>query len=222
MASRALESAERASILSVLVTNDTESPTYTLTLKGDGISIDKKVDGAVAGAITRLVFEGVVPAGVGVGVGAGAGTGDQSPSQQTKRRASRRRATETGGEDGAPKKRRRAGGPGLVKDMTMRPAGKTSFKDFIEEKQPKNHLEKQTAIVYWLKHEAGYDEGITFDHVNTCYVEAGWRRPKELDVSMRLTANKTGWLDTGDSSNLRITTRGEDAVQHEMPRKAEK
>ena len=70
--------------------------------------------------------------------------------------------------------------------------------------------------MYWLQHVAEVD-GITVGHVNTCYQEAGWPRPKDLAVSLRLTASKTGWLDTSDAQNVTTTTLGEDFVRHSLP-----
>ena len=104
----------------------------------------------------------------------------------------------------------------------MRPSGKTSLVAFVEDKQPKYHNEKQTVILHWLTHEAGLAEGVTVDHVNTCYVEAKWARPADLENNLQVNANKKGWLDTSDMENIKLTTRGEDLVQHELPRGAKK
>ena len=89
------KSAERASILSVLVTNDTDSPTYKLSLTGEGIMIDTQVNKAVAGAVARLVFEGVAAVAPSVQ------REDDPPPPPKKRRASRVRGTPAGGEGGA-------------------------------------------------------------------------------------------------------------------------
>jgi hypothetical protein len=104
--------------------------------------------------------------------------------------------------------------------LSLRPKGKIAFADFIKEKQPKTHQEQQTAIVYWLRHEAGMSSGITVDHINTCYRAAGWRRPTDLLSSvMTNTAAKKGWLDTRDTDNITLTPPGEDMVVHDLPRK---
>ena len=89
--------------------------------------------------------------------------------------------------------------------------------DFAAEKIPAGHKERQAVAVYWLQHVAEV-EGITVGHVNTCYQEAAWTRPKNLAVSLGLTASKTGWLDTADATDVTVTTRGEDYVRHSLPR----
>ena len=87
---------------------------------------------------------------------------------------------------------------------------------------PSSHQQKQAVILYWLKHEAGLGTGITVDHVNTCYLDANWARPAELPNSLSVTANKKGWLDSRNFDDLKITTRGEDIVQHDLPPKGKK
>lgn len=131
----------------------------------------------------------------------------------------RTRGTKAPDGEGAvkPKRRRRSGGPGIVKDLSLRPSGKTSFVTFAKEKKPRTHAEKQAVIVYWLQHEAGMSKGITPAHINTCYQEAGWPRPTDLVANLYLTAHRKGWLDTSDIENIIVPTRGEDLVQHSLP-----
>ncbi len=89
--------------------------------------------------------------------------------------------------------------------------------DFADEKRPKTHQQKQAVIVYWLRDEAGLQQGITVDHINTCYQAAGWKRPKNLENSVVVTSMRKAWLDTSDLSNITLTVPGEDLVSHELP-----
>ncbi len=93
--------------------------------------------------------------------------------------------------------------------------------EFVEEKQPRNHFERQAVLVYWLGKIAGMEEGITVDHVNTCYVTAKWKRPAQFEANLQLTAARRGWIDTSDGSNIRITVPGEDFVVHDLPGSAD-
>ena len=120
--------------------------------------------------------------------------------------------------EGGPRKARgRTGSPSLVRDLSLRPKGKQAFMEFVEEKQPRNHFEKQAVVVYWLEKIASMQEGITVDHVNTCYVTAKWKRPARFEANLSLTAARKGWIDTSDGSNIRITVSGEDFVVHDLP-----
>ena len=189
--------------------------TYKLSLSGEGLKIDKELDRETALQIVALAMGGSPPAAP-----SGRSGRTESPTTPQRKSRTRRRATTAEGEQPKPKRRRRSGGPGLVKDLTLRPGGKKAFKDFAEEKQPKTHQQKQAVIVYWLRHELGMESGITADHVNTCYLDAGWVRPANLDNNLQVTAAQKGWLDTSDMDNITIGTRGEDVVQHDLPAKS--
>jgi hypothetical protein len=178
---------------------------YRIKLEGDGVQITKALDPATAARVIELVVGG-------------------APTKATSARTAKRRkrgggAAPEAGEAGR-SRRRRADSPRIVKDLSLRPSGKQAFADFVAEKQPSGHKEQQVVAVYWLQHIAEV-AGITVGHVNTCYREAGWSRPKDLAVSLRLTASKNGWLDTGDAQDITTTVQGEDFVLHNLPRPSE-
>jgi len=102
-------------------------------------------------------------------------------------------------------------------DLSLRPKGKKAFAEFVAEKQPGSHQQKQLVAVYWLAKEAGLAFGITVDHINTCYQGAGWKRPGNLRNSLAVTSVKKGWLDTSDGNDIKLTVPGEDFVLHELP-----
>jgi hypothetical protein len=187
-------------------TDDPGNATYKITLEGDGVQINKALDPATAARVIELVVGG-----------AAAPTASSGRSAQRRKRGGG--AAPEAGEAGR-SRRRRAGSPGIIKDLSLRPSGKQAFADFVAEKQPSGHKEQQVVAVYWLQHIAEV-AGITVGHVNTCYREAGWSRPKDLAVSLRLTASKTGWLDTGDAQDITTTVQGEDVVLHGLPRPSE-
>lgn len=93
--------------------------------------------------------------------------------------------------------------------------------EFAEEKQPRNHFEKQAVTIYWLAKTLEMQDGITIDHVNTCYVGAKWKRPANFENNLQLTATRKGWIDTSDGSNIQITVPGEDLVVHDLPVKSD-
>lgn len=177
---------------------------FQVAVSGDGVSIERKVNAEIAAQIIQLAVGGKL-------------TSDASAPKKPRQRKRPRKGGSTGAEDSPKARKKRAGLPGIVKDLSMRPKGKVAFKDFIEAKKPKTHGEKQVVIVYWLREEAGLSTGIDIDHVNTCYRDAGWQRPSDLDNGLRTTASRKGWIDTSDMSDIQLTSRGEDQVEHELP-----
>jgi hypothetical protein len=187
---------------------DTSSLTYKITIDGNGVKVAKHIDAATATEILSLVMSGST-------------TQTAPPSRRSpKRAASNGTAKPAGTSTG--KTKRRAGSPGIVKELSLRPKGKTSLVDFVAEKQPSTHQQKQALIVYWLRHIGDMSQGITVDHVNTCYLEANWPRPTNLPNALAVTSKRKGWLDTSDMSNIRLTTRGEDEIKHNLPPKQKK
>lgn len=182
--------------------SDVPSATYKITLKGDGIAVDKEIDGATATEVVALIMGGASP---------GIGTSSHRRSTSRKRAASKPSAARRG------KPKAKARQPGVINDLNLRPSGKQSFVDFAKEKKPGGHFEKQAVILYWLRHSAGLSAGITLDHVNTCYTAAEWKRPARFASNMSLTAARKRWIDTSDMSNIVLTTLGEDEVKHNLP-----
>jgi hypothetical protein len=188
--------------LQVATAGDSGNATYRVTVEGDGLKIDKELDRETALQVVELVMGGV----------------PEAPARRSRKPAVRRKAAgrAKSGEPTRSPRRRRSSSPGIVKDLSLRPSGKQAFVEFAKEKAPSNHYEKQAVIVYWLQHVAATN-GTTVGHVNTCYQEAGWTRPTDLDANLSLTASRKGTLDTSDMDNITVTTRGEDLVRHSLP-----
>src|SRR5688500_16314770 len=108
--------------------------TYQLKLTGDGVTIDKPLDPETARAVLAVAMGGTAP------------TGSTSSQRRSSRRSARKPKPSEGG---AKPKRRSRQSPGIVKDLSMRPKGKKTFKDFVAEKNPRTHTEKQIVIVHW-------------------------------------------------------------------------
>jgi hypothetical protein len=130
-------------------------------------------------------------------------------------RAERPKRTRAGGGGGKPKKR--SASPKTLGTLDLRPNGGTTFEDFVAEKKPQTHEQKQIVIIYWLEKVASVSS-ITVDHINTCYQAVRWPRPKDLNNSLRTLASKKGWIDTSDMSNITIEVLGENEVNHKLPK----
>jgi len=110
--------------------------------------------------------------------------------------------------------------PSIVKDLNLMPEGKASFRSFAATKNPSSNHEKNTVAVYYLQKELAVT-AITSDHVYTCYKDASWRVPAQFRNSLAKTAHIKGWIDTRDMASIRITTQGENLVEHDLPRQKE-
>jgi len=187
--------------------------TYKLTVKGGGVTIDKKIDANVARAVVALVMGGEAPP-ISPEDDGGDGGGGAKP-----RRAKRSKG-EKGKGKGRSGKAKRGASVGIDKNLSLRPKGKQSFKEFAQEKAPSDHYEKTVVAVYWLIEVAGAKASA--QAVNTCYQGADWKRPTDLRNTLQQTASKKGWLDTADSDEIKLTVPGEDYVRHDLPKSSKK
>ncbi len=107
--------------------------------------------------------------------------------------------------------------PAMVKDLNLKPKGKKSFDDFANEKKPGSNKEKCTVAVYYLRNELEHSK-ISASHVFTCFKHLMWRVPANLPNTLQVTASVQGWLDTGNMEEIKVTTIGENLVEHDLPR----
>lgn len=108
----------------------------------------------------------------------------------------------------------------VVKDLPLKKDGKIpSLRDFYAEKKPQGFLEHNTLFVYYLNKMRDIP-GITQSHVYTCYKEVAARIPGAFYQSLVDTARRKGWIDTSEGDDMRVTTVGENFVEHDLPGKA--
>jgi hypothetical protein len=100
--------------------------------------------------------------------------------------------------------------------LNLRPSGKTSFKDFADEKKPTTSNERNVVAVYYMKHLVAIEK-VTTDHVFTAYRELRWKLPTDFRNSLQVTASAKGWIDTSDMNDITLTTRGTNAVEQDLP-----
>lgn len=184
--------------------HDSAQDQYTVSIRGPGINFERAVNEATVGAVVTTVL--------------GVGAPTEAPAKSARGTKSKSKAKPKASKNGSAKRKGNAVAPKMVKDLSLRPPGKTSLLDFAAGKQPSNHYERQVVIVYWLVHEAGLSL-VTINHVNSCYVGLDWRRPGDLANSLQKTASHKGWLDTADNENVILTAAGEDEVRYELAAK---
>ena len=104
----------------------------------------------------------------------------------------------------------------IVKDLILNAEGdKPSLKEFYSKKGPKSNYEHNVVFCYYLLKIREIKQ-IGINHVYTCYKEVKQRIPV-LGVSLSETSKK-GWLNTSDMTDIKITPRGENYVEHDLPK----
>lgn len=104
----------------------------------------------------------------------------------------------------------------IVKDLILTAEGdKPSLEAFYSEKKPKSNYERNVLFCYYLL-KIKEIEPIGTDHIYTCYKQLK-QRVGTLGVSLTETSRK-GWLDTSHMSDIKLTLRGENFVEYDLPR----
>lgn len=104
----------------------------------------------------------------------------------------------------------------IMKDLVLTAEGdKPSLKEFYSKKNPKSNYERNVVFCYYLL-KIKEVKPIGINHIYTCYKEVK-QRVGELGVSLSETSSK-GWLDTSDMSDIKVTPRGENFVEYDLPK----
>jgi hypothetical protein len=104
----------------------------------------------------------------------------------------------------------------IVKDLNLRPEGKTSFREFYSQKKPNTQEQAVTVAVYYLKRVLELEK-VTAEQVFTCFKDVERKTPKHMPQTIRDTAKRRGWVDTSERGNIKITNHGENVVEHDLP-----
>jgi hypothetical protein len=109
-----------------------------------------------------------------------------------------------------------AASPSIVRDLNLKPKGRVSFDQFATEKNPGSNQHKCVVAVYYLQRELNLPS-ITVDHVYTCFKHMRWPVPSSLANTMAYVSSVHGWLDTRNMGDVKLTTIGENLVEHDLP-----
>jgi hypothetical protein len=103
----------------------------------------------------------------------------------------------------------------IVKDLDLSKGKNGRLKTFYEKYDLKTNYERNLVFVYYMQFELELD-GITDNHVFTCYRDVGAKLPKALRQSLIDAASQKGWLDTSDMDNIRVVTPGVNFLEHDL------
>lgn len=120
-------------------------------------------------------------------------------------------------------KTERNAGISPVADLNFVPKDKVALKVFFAEKAPVTDMEQVLVIGYYLKQTLGVS---TFGpgHIFAGFKHVNKPIPVDLRQTMRNmkpmvgTKQGKGWLNFTDVEAARLTTEGENVVEHELPR----
>jgi len=105
----------------------------------------------------------------------------------------------------------------IVKTLNLRPSGKKSLSDFVKEKSPDSNEKKCLVATYYLKNTLKQQVGLNC--IYTCFKSENWRIPANLKMTLLVLSSRRGWLDTSDSNDIKVTTHGENFIEHDMTEK---
>lgn len=105
----------------------------------------------------------------------------------------------------------------MDKSLNLSPAGKTSAMQFGSEKSPSNVIQKSVVAVYYLRDVLELEK-VTVEGVFTFFKTLTWPVPADLKNTLQ-QAGTHGFLDTSDNQNIKLTSLGENLVEHDLPTK---
>jgi hypothetical protein len=115
--------------------------------------------------------------------------------------------------DGRPQDRN--AGIKLVGDIDFVPTGKQSLKDFFAEKAPASDMDQILVLCHFLQHILDAPQ-IGPGHILSGFKHVGKPIPKDLKQTVRNMKDKKAWLSFADIENIRLTTEGDNRVEHEL------
>jgi hypothetical protein len=106
----------------------------------------------------------------------------------------------------------------MDKNLNLSPPSKVSAVQFANEKSPTNVMQKCVVAVYYLR-ETIELEKVSAQAVFTFFKHLSWPVPADLRNTLA-QAGTAGWLDTANSNDIKLTSLGENLVEHNLPAKA--
>jgi len=118
--------------------------------------------------------------------------------------------------EGSPKDRNT--GILLVGDIDFVPAEKTPLKQLFADKGPRSDMDQTLVLCHFLQHTVGCPK-FGPGHILSGFKHVGKPVPKDLKTTIR-NMKKKAWLNFADIEDIRLTTEGENRVEHVLGRSA--
>jgi uncharacterized protein YdeI (YjbR/CyaY-like superfamily) len=105
----------------------------------------------------------------------------------------------------------------MDKSLNLSPKGKDSAVQFANAKSPSNVMQKCVVAIYYLR-DVIEMEKVTAQAVFTFFKTVQWPVPADLKNTLQ-QAGTAGWLDTANSEDIKLTSAGENLIEHTLPTK---
>jgi len=103
----------------------------------------------------------------------------------------------------------------LVGDIDFVPKGKQSLKELFAHKNPDSDLDQILVICYFLQHVVEVTS-IGPGHILSGFKHVGKPVPKDLKQTIRNLKKQKAWLGFTKIDEIRLTTEGDNRVEHEL------
>ncbi|HTJ50517.1 MAG TPA: hypothetical protein VL443_13745 [Cyclobacteriaceae bacterium] len=101
--------------------------------------------------------------------------------------------------------------PAFLADFNFAPEGMISLREFVSKYNPDSNLECNLVFTHYLE-SVTKTSGISADHIYTCYRYLNKTIPS-FPQTLVDTKSRKGWIDTSDTSNLRVIWSGHNHLQ---------
>ncbi len=108
--------------------------------------------------------------------------------------------------------------PQLIADLNLKPKGKKSLSQVYNSYKKLNRNEKFVLYLDYLYNTAGVKK-VSIDHLYTCMKEVGDPAPKLFKQTLSNCKNQTGWVDTSDFDNIKLTAQGKKHLSEKLKQK---
>lgn len=105
----------------------------------------------------------------------------------------------------------------MDKSLNLLPKGKETAVQFAAAKSPSNVMQKCVVATYYLRDVIELEK-VTVQAVLTFFKTVQWPVPADLKNTLQ-QAGTAGWLDTANSEDIKLTSAGENLVEHSLPAK---
>jgi hypothetical protein len=110
------------------------------------------------------------------------------------------------------------GNPSLITSMDLSGGGKVeSLRDFYAKYKPTSNFHRNLVFIYYLTNNLGMT-GVNVDHVYTCYRDIQGIKTPNVYQSILDTTRYHGWLDSSSTEDIKVTIKGMNYLEHDMPK----
>jgi hypothetical protein len=102
-----------------------------------------------------------------------------------------------------------------VGDIDFVPSGKQSLKEFFAAKGPASDIDQVLVLCHFLQHST-QSTSIGPGHILGGFKHVNKPVPKDLKQTIRNMKEKKAWISFTDIENIRVTTEGDNRVEHEL------